>query len=205
MFWAQDATTHLPWAREVPFRTVHSVSRFLSLSNNLGNLLFARRTTPTVVSDRIFIQRKSRWTSPRSAPAANSRWTHRNTEEGDLSEDCYIFRTCGSVWKAPTAKSQWNRSVASSDLGEHPKTGNMEIERCEAQYQLRLKSACPLNWPPRSCHSNPCDDVVPRRYACSWKCPSPSNRKPHRPSRMCSRVVSGSGNGTTSSTEDRTE
>jgi hypothetical protein len=26
---------HLPWAREVPFQTIHSVSRFLSLSNNL--------------------------------------------------------------------------------------------------------------------------------------------------------------------------
>jgi hypothetical protein len=29
-------TNHLPWAREVPFQMVYSVSRFLSLSNNLG-------------------------------------------------------------------------------------------------------------------------------------------------------------------------
>jgi hypothetical protein len=28
---------HLPWAREVPFQTFHPLSRFLSLSNNLGN------------------------------------------------------------------------------------------------------------------------------------------------------------------------
>src|SRR6516225_7254554 len=47
---------HVPWAREVPFQTVHSVSRFLSLSNNLGNLLFARRTTPTAVSDRVLMR-----------------------------------------------------------------------------------------------------------------------------------------------------
>jgi hypothetical protein len=40
---------HLPWACEAPFQTVHSVSHFLSLSNNLGNLLFARRTTPTAL------------------------------------------------------------------------------------------------------------------------------------------------------------
>jgi len=33
----------LPWAREAYFQSVHSVSRFLSLSNNLGNLLFARQ------------------------------------------------------------------------------------------------------------------------------------------------------------------
>ena len=38
------------------FQTVHSVSRFLSLSNNLGNLLFARRTTPMAVSDRVLIR-----------------------------------------------------------------------------------------------------------------------------------------------------
>jgi len=56
MFWAQDATTHLPWAREVPFQAVHSVSRFFSFSNNLGNLLFARRTTPMAVSDRVLIR-----------------------------------------------------------------------------------------------------------------------------------------------------
>jgi hypothetical protein len=30
------ALGHLPWAREVPFQTVHSVSRFFNLSNNLG-------------------------------------------------------------------------------------------------------------------------------------------------------------------------
>jgi hypothetical protein len=46
----------LPWAREVPFQTVHSVSPFPGLSNNLGNLLFARRTTPTAVSDRVLMR-----------------------------------------------------------------------------------------------------------------------------------------------------
>ena len=59
--WASDfvcqlCAARLPWAREVPFQTVHSVSRFLSLSNNLGNLLFARRTTPMVVSGRVLIR-----------------------------------------------------------------------------------------------------------------------------------------------------
>jgi hypothetical protein len=46
----------LQWAREILFQTVHSVSRFFSLSNNLGNLLFARRTTPMPVSDGLLIQ-----------------------------------------------------------------------------------------------------------------------------------------------------
>jgi hypothetical protein len=46
----------LTGAREVLFQAVHSVSCFFSLSNNLGNLLFARRTTPTAVSDGLLIQ-----------------------------------------------------------------------------------------------------------------------------------------------------
>jgi hypothetical protein len=40
---------HLPWVREAPFQAVHCVPRFLSLSNNLGNLLFGRQTTPMVI------------------------------------------------------------------------------------------------------------------------------------------------------------
>jgi hypothetical protein len=44
------------WAREVSFQTVHSVSCCFSLSNNLGNLLFARRTTPMVSSDGLLIR-----------------------------------------------------------------------------------------------------------------------------------------------------
>jgi hypothetical protein len=51
-----DDIAHMPWAREVLFQTFHPVSCFLSLSNNLGNLLFARRTTPMAVSDRVLIQ-----------------------------------------------------------------------------------------------------------------------------------------------------
>ena len=51
---SQDRSrAHLPWAREAPFQTVHSVSRFLCLSNNLGNLLFARRAIRMVVSDTV--------------------------------------------------------------------------------------------------------------------------------------------------------
>jgi len=56
--WASDfvcqlCAARLPWAREVPFQTVRSVSCFLTLSNNLGHLLFARRTTPMIVSDTV--------------------------------------------------------------------------------------------------------------------------------------------------------
>jgi hypothetical protein len=53
---ASDLRADLSWAREVPFQSVHSVSRFLNLHNNLGNLLFARRTTPAAVSDRVLIR-----------------------------------------------------------------------------------------------------------------------------------------------------
>jgi hypothetical protein len=45
---------HLPWAREVLFQAVHSVSRFLSPSNNLGICSFARLTTTRAVSDRFY-------------------------------------------------------------------------------------------------------------------------------------------------------
>jgi hypothetical protein len=55
-FVCQLCAARLPWAREVLFQTVHSVSRFLSLSNNLGNLLFARRTTSMAVSDDLLIR-----------------------------------------------------------------------------------------------------------------------------------------------------
>jgi hypothetical protein len=48
--------SHLPWEREAPFQTVHSVSRVLSLSNNLGNLLFAQGTTPIVLSRGVLIR-----------------------------------------------------------------------------------------------------------------------------------------------------
>jgi hypothetical protein len=44
---------YLPRAREAPFRKVHSVSRFLSLSNNMGNLVFVRRATPMAVLETI--------------------------------------------------------------------------------------------------------------------------------------------------------
>src|SRR5579872_4289377 len=47
---------HLPWAHEASFQSVRSISRFLSLSNNLGNLLFARQTTLMAVSDRVLIR-----------------------------------------------------------------------------------------------------------------------------------------------------
>jgi len=36
---------HLPWARGSPVQELHSVSLVFSLSNNLGNLLFARQAT----------------------------------------------------------------------------------------------------------------------------------------------------------------
>jgi hypothetical protein len=44
----------LPWAREVLFQTIHSASRFLSLSNNLGNLLLAPTDNPMAASDGFF-------------------------------------------------------------------------------------------------------------------------------------------------------
>jgi hypothetical protein len=47
---------YLPWAREAPLQNVHSISRFLGLSNNLRNPLFARRTTPIAVSDWVLIR-----------------------------------------------------------------------------------------------------------------------------------------------------
>ncbi len=44
----------LPWAREILFQTIHSTSRFLSLSNNLGNLLFAPTDNPDVCFRWVF-------------------------------------------------------------------------------------------------------------------------------------------------------
>jgi len=44
------------WSREIPFQTAHYVSRSLSLSNDMWNLLFARRTTPMPVSATVLIQ-----------------------------------------------------------------------------------------------------------------------------------------------------
>jgi len=85
---------HLPWAREVPFQTVHSVSRFLSLSNNLGNLLFARQTTPMVVSgqgfDTVLIQRKGRcapagWTAADSLQSVDLIANHQDFQRGPMT------------------------------------------------------------------------------------------------------------------------
>ncbi len=55
-FVCQLCAARIPWAREILFQTVHSLSRFFSLSNNFGNLLFARRTTPMPVSDGLLMQ-----------------------------------------------------------------------------------------------------------------------------------------------------
>jgi hypothetical protein len=46
----------LQWARESPFQLLYSVSSFFSLSNNLGNLLFARQTTQSPPIDGVLVQ-----------------------------------------------------------------------------------------------------------------------------------------------------
>ena len=57
--------------REGSLQTVQSASRFLSLSNNLGNLLFARRVTRMAISDKVWdtvlIVPGSRWVRPLDA------------------------------------------------------------------------------------------------------------------------------------------
>lgn len=46
----------LQWARESPIQLLQSVSTFFSLSNSLGNLLFARQTTQVASTDGILAQ-----------------------------------------------------------------------------------------------------------------------------------------------------
>jgi hypothetical protein len=46
----------LPWARGILFQKLHSVARFFNLSNNLGNLLFARQTSQTGSTDGVLIR-----------------------------------------------------------------------------------------------------------------------------------------------------
>ena len=52
--WTQLA--HLPWARGSSFQLLYSVSFFFSLSNNLGNLLFARQSTRVASIDGVMGQ-----------------------------------------------------------------------------------------------------------------------------------------------------
>ncbi len=44
---------HLSWARGSSFQLLYSVSSFFSLSNNLGNLLFARQSTQVASTDGV--------------------------------------------------------------------------------------------------------------------------------------------------------
>ena len=83
---AGPTQTDLPWAREVPFQTVNSVSCFFSLSNNLGNLLLARQPVVSdtggqrcwIASDRVervgeeFDRRVVALANRRAAPARHS-------------------------------------------------------------------------------------------------------------------------------------
>jgi hypothetical protein len=70
---------HLPWVREAPFQVVHCVPHFLSLSNNLGNLLFARQTSSIIIQTGFrcsFERSESRCTQlgERTAPHLRCVW-----------------------------------------------------------------------------------------------------------------------------------
>src|ERR1035438_4971597 len=84
---------HVPWASEISFQKFHSVVRFLRFSNNLGNLVFARRTTPMTRSDRALIRSESKWIPPsraRLCPIQDA--LGAITVGSDLSEECDVFR-----------------------------------------------------------------------------------------------------------------
>jgi hypothetical protein len=60
----------LQWARESPFQLLQSVSSFFSLSNSLGNLLFARQSTQVASVNWVLAQF---WLSGRAGASAMRR------------------------------------------------------------------------------------------------------------------------------------